>query len=106
MRHTSAPSALKKRCPATESLINKFLVFLIDFVTQVDAGEYEVVCPNTVLGCDHSCPRSALTQHLEHCYFTGERRGGQPVMVCRVQSVCGYKVNVSLFPGRGMEGLR
>lgn len=37
----------------------------------MDAGEYEVVCPNTVLGCTHSCPRSSLAEHLEHCYFTG-----------------------------------
>eukprot|EP00752_Nemacystus_decipiens_P011879 g10534.t1 len=40
-------------------------------VALVDAGGYEVVCPNAILGCEHSCPRSSLAQHLEHCSFTG-----------------------------------
>eukprot|EP00903_Cladosiphon_okamuranus_P014633 g13569.t1 len=40
-------------------------------VALVDAGGYEVVCPNTILGCNHSCPRSSLAQHLETCSFTG-----------------------------------
>jgi hypothetical protein len=29
-----------------------------------DTARYEVVCPNSVLGCRHSCPRSELAKHL------------------------------------------
>lgn len=47
---------------------------------QVDACEYEVVCPNTILGCDHSCSRSSLTEHLENCRFGGECRGPQELL--------------------------
>lgn len=41
------------------------------FSFQAYASEYEVVCPNTILGCDHSCSRSSLAQHLDTCRFSG-----------------------------------
>jgi hypothetical protein len=37
-------------------------------------NDYIIVCPNTHLGCDHSCPRSHIVQHLKVCDFSGERR--------------------------------
>ena len=36
--------------------------------------DYIVVCPNSYLGCSHSCPRSQVVQHLKSCEFSGERR--------------------------------
>ena len=36
--------------------------------------DYIVVCPNSYLGCYHSCPRSQVVQHMKLCNFSGERR--------------------------------
>ncbi|CAN0042995.1 unnamed protein product, partial [Discosporangium mesarthrocarpum] len=45
-----------------------------DITDKVDVGEYEVVCPNTILGCDHSCNRHDLSKHMQTCRFTGPDR--------------------------------
>jgi predicted nucleotidyltransferase len=34
--------------------------------------EYEVVCPNAILGCRYSGERKDLTKHLQHCEFRGK----------------------------------
>ena len=33
------------------------------------AAKYEVICPNSVLGCQHSCSRKDLQQHLQVKYL-------------------------------------
>uniref|UniRef100_A0A7S2SJ60 Polymerase nucleotidyl transferase domain-containing protein n=1 Tax=Rhizochromulina marina TaxID=1034831 RepID=A0A7S2SJ60_9STRA len=33
--------------------------------------DYEVACPNAVIGCTHSCSRSALNRHLAECPYGG-----------------------------------
>lgn len=60
------------------------------FTFQVYASEYEVVCPNTILGCDHSCSRSSLAQHLDTCRFSGT-----PSFIISHQSANQRRVGVS-----------
>ncbi|CAN0558341.1 unnamed protein product, partial [Ectocarpus sp. 12 AP-2014] len=68
---TELDKHLAKDCQFNKEPESSDSIALVSGNRNHDDSYYEVVCPNTVLGCTHSCPRSSLAEHLEHCYFTG-----------------------------------
>jgi hypothetical protein len=68
----------------------------------VDTTEYEVMCPNAILGCSHSCPRACLTAHLEaECCYGAQAAGPREALEERQRSLqvrnChAYCINVSV----------
>lgn len=84
-------------------------------ITALTDHEYEVVCPNTVLGCQHSCRIRDLATHLQkQCPHRGvssgeeeeERKRWQKVVIAEVEKERARRVTVSLSDEKRRSNLK
>ncbi|KAI9295250.1 hypothetical protein K502DRAFT_316017 [Neoconidiobolus thromboides FSU 785] len=79
---------IKEECPIDRLPLNDLILQECPSIISNMINELEVLCPNSEIGCEHSCQRSLLLNHIENCQFKRGTSEGKDEILKENENKC------------------